>query len=225
MPEQLGGSRTDHTLGARHRSLRDLIVEQLVAEIVSGVLSPGEHLREAELAERLGTSRNPVREALRDLVASGLIEIAPRRGAQVANIDRDDLISVLEVRALLEAHAVRLAAERRTSRHLADLDRAVADGSAAADRGDLQAANDAHHRFLDVLDQAAGNRHLVAALQILRARSHVIYAVLSPTSADISWCEHERMVDAIRSRDPSAAEAATREHLASLAQRLRRSDE
>ena len=97
-----------------YKPLRDVVFENLRGAIVEGRLKPGERLMEVQLAEQLGVSRTPVREAIRKLELEGLVVMLPRKGAYVANMSLKDLIDVLEIRASLEGLAASLAAERIT---------------------------------------------------------------------------------------------------------------
>ena len=103
--------------------LRDVVFKKLRAEILLGELSPGERLMELHLAQRLGVSRTPVREAIRKLELEGLVTMLPRRGAQVAQISEKDLKDVLQVRTSLEQLAVRLACERMDEETLKELEK------------------------------------------------------------------------------------------------------
>ena len=97
-----------------YKPLRDVVFENLREAIVEGRLKPGQRLMEVQLAEQLGVSRTPVREAIRKLELEGLVVMLPRKGAYVANMSLKDLIDVLEIRASLEGLAASLAAERIT---------------------------------------------------------------------------------------------------------------
>ena len=97
-----------------YKPLRDVVFENLRGAIVEGRLKPGQRLMEVQLAEQLGVSRTPVREAIRKLELEGLVVMLPRKGAYVANMSLKDLIDVLEIRASLEGLAASLAAERIT---------------------------------------------------------------------------------------------------------------
>ena len=90
------------TIGESYRPLREVVAEEIRAMIVRGDLAPGERLLEDRLAEQLGVSRNPVREAIRSLEATGLVEVVPRRGAYVSRLDVEDARQLLEVRGILE---------------------------------------------------------------------------------------------------------------------------
>ena len=105
--------------------LRDVVFNTLRKAILKGELKPGERLMEIALAERLGVSRTPVREAMRKLELEGLVVMIPRRGAQVANITEKDLNDVLEVRIALENLSIENACARMTEEQLAELWKAV----------------------------------------------------------------------------------------------------
>ena len=101
--------------------LRDVVFNTLRKAILKGELKPGERLMEIALAERLGVSRTPVREAMRKLELEGLVVMIPRRGAQVANITEKDLNDVLEVRIALENLSIENACMRMTEEQLEEL--------------------------------------------------------------------------------------------------------
>ena len=98
--------------------LRDVVFNTLRQAILKGELKPGERLMEIALAERLGVSRTPIREAMRKLEQEGLVVMIPRRGAQVANITEKDLNDVLEVRIALENVAIEKACARMTEEEM-----------------------------------------------------------------------------------------------------------
>ena len=101
-----------------YKPLRDVVFENLWTAILDGNLKAGQRLMEVQLAEQLGVSRTPIREAIRKLELEGLVVMLPRKGAYVANMSFKDLIDVLEVRASLEGLAGSLAAERRRDARL-----------------------------------------------------------------------------------------------------------
>src|SRR6202045_5255261 len=100
---------TKRRLGEEHSSLHDQVVTELRQAILSGRLKPGERLVEGRLADELGVSRNPVREAIRVLASEGLVDVAARRGASVAVMSDQEARETIEVRALLEGENARLA--------------------------------------------------------------------------------------------------------------------
>lgn len=120
----LRGCRSDRDV---HRTLREVVADEIREMIRRGDLRPGERLLEDRLAEQLGVSRNPVREAIRALENTGLVEVIPRRGAHVATLDPERAVKLLELRSVLEAFAAQLAAQRRTAEQLEEI-RAVLAG-------------------------------------------------------------------------------------------------
>ena len=126
------------SLGQSHRTLREVVADEIHGMIMRGELEPGERLYEDRLALQLGVSRNPVREAIRALEGTGLVEVLPRRGAYVSRIEPDQIVQLLELRCVIEAYAAERAAIRRTD---ADLDRAPALHRRRARRGRRRATS------------------------------------------------------------------------------------
>src|SRR5690606_12292208 len=122
-----------------YKPLRELVFEVLREAIITGKLRPGERLMEVQLAEELGVSRTPVREAIRKLELEGLVLMIPRRGAYVAEISMKDIADVFEIRAALEGLAAQLAAERCTPEEIENLERSLVQINVSAERGDIHA--------------------------------------------------------------------------------------
>ena len=152
--------------------LRDVVFKTLRQAILTGELQPGERLMEITLANRLGVSRTPVREAIHKLEQEGLVIMMPRRGAQVAQITKKDLIEVLEVRLGLEEMAVRFACERMTDGQFTELCQAADEFSAAIDRDDLTALAQADENFHSLICRATGNDCLCGITNNLREQMY-----------------------------------------------------
>lgn len=193
--------------------------------ISSGELGPGSRLVEDRLAERLGVSRNPVREAIRLLEATGLVVVQPRRGAYVSTPDVDDLLALLEVRVQLEGYAAELAAARASTEDLDELDAVIASGRSATEAGDLVEASEHHRRFHEVVERVAGNRHVSSAVEPLRLRTEMIFSLLHDDMGQLSWAEHQAIADAIRSGDEAAARACMARHLRRVGRSLSERDD
>ena len=131
--------------------LRDVVFNTLRQAILRGELQPGERLMEIQLAQRLGVSRTPVREAIRKLELEGLVLMIPRRGAEVAEITRQDLEDVLEVRAALEELAVKDACEHITDEQLQDLKKAANEFKRSLEGTDLVACAEADIHFHEII--------------------------------------------------------------------------
>ena len=155
--------------GLPDMSLRDVSFHTLRKGILHGYLKPGERLMEIQLANRLGVSRTPVREAIRMLELEGLVINMPHRGAQVASITEKDLQDVLEVRTGLEEMAVMLACRRITDAGLEELYRASRDFERCAENfGDIIELAEADEVFHAVVYRSAENRRLEQLINNLR---------------------------------------------------------
>ncbi|MYZ46251.1 GntR family transcriptional regulator [Propylenella binzhouense] len=202
----------------RVSSLVDTIVERLEGAIISGELPPGERFSEQGLAKIMGVSRNPLREAIRRLEGRKLIERIPNIGVRVAALSPRDLYDLLVVREALEGMACRLAAERMEDAEVEALEVMLArhrsQEGIRKGRGYYQEAKDFDFHFRII--RASRNERLVAMLcgdlyDLLR-----VYRYKSSTMkgrAGQALEEHERIVAALKARDPAAAEASMREHL------------
>ena len=152
--------------------LRDVVFNTLRQAILRGELQPGERLMEIQLAQRLGVSRTPVREAIRKLELEGLVLMIPRRGAEVAEITRQDLEDVLEVRAALEELAVKDACEHITDEQLQDLKKAANEFKRSLEGTDLVACAEADIHFHEIIYAATNNKRLVQMLNNLREQMY-----------------------------------------------------
>ncbi|GAB3458397.1 GntR family transcriptional regulator [Actinophytocola sediminis] len=190
------------------RQIRD----ELVRRIVSGELEPGERLIETRIAEHYGTSQAPVREALRELEAIGMVETRPRRGTFVRHFIQQTLRESYVVRAALEEAATRLALPAGSLPE-AELHADVAAMRAAAARGDLQAVGAASVSFHRHVIDAGHNellRHAWESLQI-EARTAVTLLAVEPDLDEVAD-EHEELLTALLSGDLDLACQLTRDH-------------
>jgi len=212
------------SVGAAHRTLRQTVADEIHAMITSGELKPGERLVEDRLAESLGVSRNPVREAIRLLESTGLVEVKPRRGAYVATVDLDDLRQLLEVRVRLEGYAAELAAERRTPDDVIAVRRWIKEGRAATKEGDIVRAAQCHRGFHKEIERIGGNRYLAEVGEPLLNRTELVFSLLLDLRGGITWSEHDHICRAIDAGDPAAARGAVEEHLGMVVEGLERRD-
>lgn len=185
---------------------------RLIDEIRRGELAPGARLREIELAERLGISRTPVREAIRRLEADGLVVHLARQGAAIRSLDGAEVIELYEMRGVLEGTAARLAARAASAVELDELAAINAELATAAPGPQAQELNRQFHRTL--LD-AARNRFLVKAMNALQKT----LLILGPSTLEDAartaeaTAEHAAILEAIRGHDGLAAELAMRGHI------------
>ncbi|MDO4633831.1 MAG: GntR family transcriptional regulator [Eubacteriales bacterium] len=195
--------------------LRDIVFQTLRKAILKGDLKPGERLMEIALAQKLGVSRTPVREAIRKLELEGLAIMIPRRGAIVADITIEDLEDVLEVREALEVLAIEKACELMSEEDLQKLKEAAEVFRQAAGKGELMALVETDIDFHELIYRAADNKRLEQTLRNLREqmyRYRMEYLKDKSTYAALV-AEHEEIINAIAQRDKAAAREAIRVHI------------
>lgn len=195
--------------------LRDVVFKTLRQAILTGELKPGERLMEIHLANRLGVSRTPIREAIRMLELEGLVTMIPRRGAEVSRISKQDITDVLEVRASLDALAVRLCCERITPEEIAQLEKAADAFSQAIASGDLTAVAQADVDFHDIIVSASKNKRLMQMVNNLAERvyRYRLEYIKDKSSHNNLIREHREILDFIKKKDSSSAEAAIISHV------------
>lgn len=195
--------------------LRDVVFNTLRQAILKGELKPGERLMEIALAERLGVSRTPIREAMRKLELEGLVVMIPRRGAQVANITEKDLNDVLEVRIALENVAIEKACKNMTDEDMSRLWVAAKSFEHTIGEGNLVKLAEADVAFHEIIYQASDNKRLIQTLNNLREqiyRYRVEYLKDGETR-DVLVREHEELTRAIRERDVERAQKISFQHI------------
>lgn len=187
--------------------LRDVVFNTLRQAILRGELKPGERLMEIALANRLGVSRTPVREAIRMLELEGLVIMIPRRGAQVAQITEQDLNDVLEVRLGLEELAVRFACERITDEEIKALGLAVKEFEKKMSNNDLSAQAEADVKFHEIIYGATHNQRLVQIINNIREQMYRyrIEYLKDVESRKTLVKEHYEICDALKRRDAESA--------------------
>ena len=144
-----------------HKSLREVALSAIRQAILRGDLKPGQRLMEGEIAEQMGMSRAPVREALRQLETEGLVVSQAHRGAFVVELSIKDVTEICALRAAVESMSARIVAEQASPEVLAQLQQAVADMSQAADAGDLSRLAALDMSFHEMLCRASGNSRLL----------------------------------------------------------------
>lgn len=195
--------------------LRDVVFNTLREAILRGELKPGERLMEIQLANKLGVSRTPIREAIRKLELEGLVLMIPRKGAEVAQITEKSLRDVLEVRRALENLAVQLACLRMSPQTLADLKAAARAFEEILGGEDVTAVAEADVAFHDVIYMATDNQRLISLLNNLREqmyRYRVEYLKKKECHKQLLW-EHQEIIRAIEAGEIDVATKVTEQHI------------
>jgi len=185
----------------------DRLVRSLAQEIMDGRLNPGERLEEQSIADRFKVSRTPVREALQQLTATGLVARQPRRGSVVAKIDDRRLAEMFETMAVLEAQCARLAADRMSPDDKQHLRRFHEQSHTAVTKGGTEAYEKANFEFHTLIYRGSQNGFLEETTLAVRRRIAPFRAIQFrvPGRLENSFIEHGRVVDAIMAGDPDGA--------------------
>lgn len=195
--------------------LRDVVFNTLRQAILRGELKPGERLMEIQLANKLGVSRTPIREAIRKLELEGLVLTIPRKGAEVAQITEKSLRDVLEVRRALEELAVSLACDRMTKEQMDELRWAGKEFRKTLGYNDVTKVAEADVKFHDIIYRATENERLVQLLFNLREqmyRYRVEY-LKRKESHQMLLAEHDQIIAMIAENDKAGATKAVCTHI------------
>lgn len=202
------------------RLTRDKIFSQLRRAIIRRIFKPGEKLQEEMLAEQLGTSRTPVREALRKLESEKLVTYSPHKGAVVADTSEKEFEDLCAVRAFTEKLIIRRAALQANPEDIQEL-RQYLEASVAGEDADI--ILDAIDAFNEKIFEIAGadqlavmHRHIRECLQRMRASNH-----LNPIRSAVAYAEHLKIVEALEAGDPELAEKYIEEHMRNAPQSFR----
>ena len=198
-----------------YKPLSEVVSETLRSAIQDGTLKPGERLMEIPLAEELGVSRTPIREAIRKLELEGFVVMVPRRGTYVANISLKDITQVFEIRSALEELASGLAAERITSDEIETLERMLVEIGDHMENKDMDSVVAADVAFHEVLYKASRNERLADIVHNLREQTYRFrsFSMNQPGRLRKTWEEHRLLVEAIASHNAVQARKLARIHM------------
>jgi DNA-binding GntR family transcriptional regulator len=199
------------------KTLSQTIAEQLATEIIGRELRPGTRLDEVSLAARFGVSRSPVRDALRHLAATRLVEYAPHRGFSVIAVERADLEGLFEASGEVETACARLCAQRAAPAERKRIEMIHQGASAALRKGDVKAYSALNEQLHEAVFAGAHNKTLQEVARNLRQRLAPFRSRMFFTTGNRiaqSHDEHDALVRAIALQDADAAAAAMREHAA-----------
>lgn len=193
----------------------DGLVRLLENDILNSVLKPGDRLDEQSLARRFEVSRTPVREALRHLASSGLIDIRKNQGATVKRLTTAELIEMFQVMAEYEGLSARLSARRMTTAEIAEMRSWNEECLARADKEDHDGFYDANNKFHDVIFRGSRNEFLQEESRKLRNRLNAYrrHITTQPRRMQRSVLEHSRIADAIVAGDEETAHSLMRQHV------------
>ena len=195
--------------------LREVVFHSLREAILTGQLQPGERLMEIQIAEKLGVSRTPVREAIRKLEIEGLAVMVPRKGAEVAKITKKQLRDVLEVRKAMEELAVQLACRRISKEAVKELEEAHLEVKKMAMDMNLTALVKADVRFHEIIYNAADNERLLQILNNLKQQMYRyrLEYLKNKKNHELIIKEHADILEALQTLDMDHATTAIRQHI------------
>lgn len=194
-------------------ALHEHVASQLRTLIIMGEFKPGERLIEERIATRLGVSRNPVREAIRSLEESGLVDVKPNRGASVCVVDPSEVHHIQELRILLEGYAAQQAAIRQHSESILQIEHCLRAGRKAVTDGDLMSTASFHRDFHRAVERASGVPLLARMLNPLWQRTGLVFALVADKRGLEIWDEHDAIHEAISAGDAERAKELSRVHV------------
>ncbi len=198
-----------------YKPLRELVCEKIRQAITSGIFTSGERLMEIQLAEEMGVSRTPVREAIRKLELEGFVVMIPRRGTYVADISIKDITEVYEIRTALDVLAAGLAAERINDDELETMQRLLVEIGQYIEEDNIDKIVEIDSAFHDVLYQASRNERLVNIISNLREQITSLRgrSMHYPGRLSNTLEEHRAIVESLAQRDVEKAQQAARDHM------------
>ncbi len=198
-----------------YKPLGEVVFENLRDAILTGKLAPGERLMEIQLAETLGVSRTPVREAMKRLEQEDFIEVVPRKGTYVKMLDGKDILDVLELRYLLEGFAARCAAENMTETDIKAMQQLLNDFETAVENDDTITLIETDYKFHDIIygaNQNAKLKEMIRNLQEQFYRFRTIYFTEYHNYKEIVE-GHRDIIAAFVSKDGERAERVVQSHI------------
>ncbi len=198
-----------------YKPLRDVVFETIRNAILSGQLKPNERLMETQLAEKLGVSRTPVREAIRKLELEGLVTMIPRKGAYVSELSLEEIMETFEVRESLEVLAITLAFNNFTDKDIKEIEEIQDKFAEACKKKDIKKIINFDFEIHKKIYILSKNNRLISIMESLNevlSRFRMIYYYEFISSESIVK-QHEEIIEAIRNRNVNKAADAMRNHL------------
>lgn len=198
-------------------SLRGKVYDRIREDILNGVYEEHEELKEATLGEKMGVSRTPVREALRQLELEGLVEIIPNKGARVTGITKKDIEDIYQIRYLLEGLSARWATEYITEEQIEKMEETLYLTEFHAKKGNFTQVYELDSQFHELMYEASGSKmlnHILTDFHMYVTRIRRTSLALDNRSKN-STEEHRAILDAIKARDAQKAEECAHNHVKS----------
>lgn len=198
-----------------YKPLRDLVFDTLREAIMTGKLKPNERIMEVNLAETLGVSRTPVREAIRKLELEGLVTMHPRKGAYISDISTDSIIEVLQIRKSLEALAISLAIPNITDADINKMEQINNKFGQAIAEDDFETITNSDYEMHEIIYIASRNKRLINMMQSLDETMKRFRMVFFNDIADTKELieEHEHIIEALKVRDEKKATDSINLHM------------
>lgn len=211
-----------------HRQLRNVVADRMRSSILDGQYKPGEWLRQERIAQDLGVSQMPVREALKELASEGLIEHVPYRGARVVDISPVDVEDIYALRAFLESRAAGFAASNITPEELTELKQLQDEIVEYSGPEHLLKYRELNRRFHELIFTASRRAYLIRTLGLLWAAFPTMLMGNYPSTAskplmgrdNVDLAEHAAIIDALEKGDANAAQKAMNDHIESVMHEL-----
>ena len=199
----------------KDKTIRQKVYHHIREEILKGAIAPKDRLIEAKIAEEIGTSRTPVREALHNLELEKLVVSIPRVGYVVRGMDMEEVEQICEIRAAIEGLAVEWALRRQRDRLIQSLKRSIANQKKYIAKGNLKGYAELDAQFHDIIARLAGSERLLELTQTLRRHMlrYRIQCIYRAETAERSMHGHERIIEAIEKGDPAEITTALKTHL------------
>jgi DNA-binding GntR family transcriptional regulator len=212
-------------LGRSHLPLRDVVAAEMRRLILDGTLRQGERLIEDRLAEQLGVSRNPIREAIRVLEAEGFLDVTARRGSFVATLSAQQAADLFQVRLAVEPLGARLAAASPSAARLERMKAVLAEAQTAPERHELDTLAGLHTELHALIFEMTGNTYLTAIAIPMVRRGQWLLRQSAPLRIPAAWSQHHDLIAAIEEGDPDLAEAVARHHVLIMRSAMRNQPE
>jgi len=195
----------------------------LKERIIKGNLKPGEKILEVNIAKRLGVSRTPVREALRELAAEGFFAMKPNLGMIVIGFSIEDLKEVLEIRKLLEGFATSIAAKKISKEEIKKIEKIIKKMSISISKNDLLVYSDLNAEFHNLIFNICGNKRLIKIYDNLSNSEHrfrIRSLRNNPERLRYSLKEHQEILEALKRKDSEQAYKLSQKHIENILENI-----